>query len=159
MTQPFIDMMQPFIDTLAARLPAGLIHPGDPDTNQQPQALPLPGLSSTGIPPEMAAHFAEEAGLPGTDAPRLIAEAIAHLITTELDCTLITNTELAERQAADDTPGGTRIITVHTPCDRSKTTPILELAITNADRVVIPCNTLAALHTRSAECPHKTAAG
>lgn len=142
-------------DALAARLPAGLIHPGN--TNQPAQALPLPGLSSTGIPPDMAAHFADEAGLPGTDAPRLIAEAIVHLITTDLDCTIIANTDLADlRKTAADAPDSTRIITVHTVCDRTKTTPVLELSITKtSDRAVIPCNAIAALHTRTTDCPHK----
>lgn len=141
-------------DALAARLPAGLIHPGN--TNQPAQALPLPGLSSTGIPPDMAAHFADEAGLPGTDAPRLIAEAIVHLITTDLDCTIIANTDLADlRKTAADAPDSTRIITVHTVCDRRRANPLIELAVPKtSDRVIVPCSALTAILGRSAHCPH-----
>lgn len=151
--------MTRFAAALAARLPAGLIHPGNPATNTQPRALPLPGLSTTAIPPEMAAHFAEQAGLPSSDVPRLLAEAIEHLIAADLDSTIISNRELAQlRQAAADAPDRTRIITVHTTCDRTRTAPLLQLSVTTtSDRTVIPCAALAALHHRPGTCPHKAA--
>ena len=75
---------QAAVDLLAARLSTGLIHPGNPDAGQQPTPILLPGLSGTGIPEEMAAEFAREAGLPTNTAPRMLAEAIVALIETDL---------------------------------------------------------------------------
>lgn len=72
------------VQLIAQRLPKGLVHPGDGD-KQPAKLIPLPGLGGTGIPSEQAAHFAAEAGMPANDTPKLIAEAIVHLIETELD--------------------------------------------------------------------------
>ncbi len=147
--------MKAAIDLLAQRLPAGLIHPGDPAKGQQAQAMPLPGLSTTGIPPNMAAHFADEAGLPGTDTARLLAEAIVHCLTSE-NLTIIADDDLESLKAqAAAAPDGTRIVTVHTECDRARTRPILELTVTkNSDRAVVPCRALKALQSLT-DCPHR----
>ena len=146
------------VDLLAARLAAGLIHPGDPDNNQPPVALPLPGLSSTGIPPEMAEQFAAEAGLPHNDAPRLLAEAIVALLETDLagGSTIIADTDLAAlRTAAADPPGGTRIVAVHCNCDITLANQLLEIAVGNTDRVMVNGGRLLrALATRNPDCPH-----
>ena len=140
---------------LADRLPAGLVHPGDEHT--KPTPLPLPGLASTGIPPEMAAEFANEAGLPNADPARLVAEAIIACLE-ELDggSTLIANTELAAlRQAAADAPDHTRTVAWHCTCDHMLNNPLLELAVGIDNRVIINAKPiLAALHTRSIDCPH-----
>lgn len=141
---------------LATRLPAGLVHPGDEHT--KPTPIPLPGLASTGIPPEMAQHFADEAGLPGPHAATLLAEAVIHTLETELDggSTIIANTELAAlRQAAADAPDTTRTISVYCLCDRTMSNPLLELAVAKDNRITINAKPLlAALHTRTIDCPH-----
>lgn len=143
---------------LAERLAAGLIHPGDPDNNRPPVALPLPGLSSTGIPPEMAEHFAAEAGLPHNDAPRLLAEAIVALLENDLagGSTIIADAELAAlRRAAAEAPAGTRMIALHCNCDNTLTSPLLELTVGNGDRVMVNGGRLLrALAARNPDCPH-----
>lgn len=104
---------------IAARLAAGIVHPGNPETNQPAKLIALPGLSSTGIPPEMAQHFANEAGLPANDAPRLVAEAILHLIDTELGLELIPTNELRQLRAQvaePDTSTGAAI-NIHCRCN------------------------------------------
>jgi hypothetical protein len=104
------------VDLIAARLATGLIHPGDPDTGRPPTPILLPGLSTTGIPPEMAEDFAQIAGLPTNDAPKLLAEAIVALIETELagGSTIVTDADLAAlQQAAATAPTGARILSVH----------------------------------------------
>lgn len=143
------------VNHLAARLPAGLVHPGDEHT--KPTPLPLPGLNTTGIPPEMAAQFAQDAGLPHSNTPLLLAEAIIACIE-ELDggSTIIATTELdALRQAAADAPEGTRTIRLHCTCDRMLNTPLLELSVGKDDTIVTNAKPLLrSLHSRSIDCPH-----
>lgn len=107
------------VEHLAARLATGLIHPGNPDTQQPAKLIALPGLSSTGIPPEMAQHFANEAGLPANDAPKLVVEAILHLLDTELGLELIPASELRQLRAQlaePDTSTGAPI-NIHCRCN------------------------------------------
>ena len=62
----------------------------------------------------------------------------------------------ALKAEAADAPDGTRVIAVHTACDRAKTRPILELTVTKTtDRAVIPCRALKALQAIPADCPHR----
>jgi hypothetical protein len=140
---------------LTERLASGLVHPGDPDNHQPAVALPLPGLSSTGIPPELAAQFAEEAGLPHSDAPKLLAEAIVALLETEN--TIIATVELSQiRAAAAAAPEGNRVVAVHCHCDNTLANPLLELTVTNSDRVTVNGGALLrALAARNPDCPHK----
>lgn len=69
---------RPFIDIVTQGLASGLIHPGD-DTHK-PFPLPLPTFRPIQGPPEMAEHFAKEAGLPSPDIARLTAEALDELL-------------------------------------------------------------------------------
>lgn len=116
------------VKLLAQRLPAGLMHPGDNQTG--PKLIPLPGLATTGIPPEMAKHFAQEAGLPHADVPQLIAEAVVALIEGEAGCTIIPNTELAQLRAdaatVDTNPAGP---VAQICCRCNRTHPLLEIAV------------------------------
>lgn len=129
------------VDLIASRLPTGLPHPGDPTQNTPPKLLPLPGLKSSGIPPEMAEHFAAQAGFPTADAPKLIAEAILNLLETDGGFTIIPTEDLnALHTQAADAPDGTRIITVHCP---THNTALLELTINKTDQTTIPCHLLA----------------
>lgn len=152
---------QAAVELLAARLASGLVHPGDPERDQPPVAMPLPGLSSTGIPPEMAEHFATEAGLPHNDAPRLLAEAIVALLETELagGSTIVADTDLAAlRTEAAAAPEGRRVIAVHCNCDITLANPLLELTVGNTDRVMVNGGRLLrALATRNPDCPHADA--
>lgn len=113
---------------IAARLAAGIVHPGNPDTNQPPKLITLPGLSSTGIPPEMAQHFANEAGLPANDAPKLIAEAILHLIDTELGLELIPTSELRQLQAQVAEPDTTTGAAINIHCRCNPAQPLLTVS-------------------------------
>ena len=69
---------QAAVEIIAQALAGGLTHPGDEKTGAI--VLPLPMFRTSNIPPEMAAHFAQEAGLPHADIARLTAEAIVHTL-------------------------------------------------------------------------------
>ena len=118
---------RPVIELLSSRLAKGLIHPGD----QKQKLITLPGLSSTGIPPEMAKHFAEQAGFPTSDAPQLIAEAIIHLLETDCQLELVPKTEMAQLRAEaatlDDINPTAPTVAVHCTCNRKE--PLLTLAM------------------------------
>lgn len=66
------------VDIIAAALPT-LTHPGDAKSG--PLALPVAAMRmDTTLPPEVQAHFAQEAGYPHADIARLFAEAIVNVI-------------------------------------------------------------------------------
>lgn len=69
---------QPAVDIIAQALTSSLHHPGDDKT--APVVIPLPMFRTNGIPPEAAAHFAQEAGLPHANIAQLTAEAIVHTL-------------------------------------------------------------------------------
>lgn len=146
MTETTVDLTNQAVDLLTRKLVDGLTHPDYPEAT-----MPLPGLAGRGIPPEMAKHFAEEAGLPTDNAPRLMAEAIVHVLTTQLagGSTLIPNAELEElRQNAADAPDQARIVPV--PCSCGK--PLVELTLDRAGRVTAPGS--ATLRALGIACPH-----
>ena len=88
------------IDTLAQALPA-LTHPGDGSGSIQ---LPTAAFRAhTNLPPEVAEQFAQEAGLPTADMPKLFAEAIIHTIEAA-GIELIPTAELAALRAAAPQP-------------------------------------------------------
>lgn len=66
-------------ELITAALAGGLTHPGDDKSG--PIALQLPMFRASAIPPEMAAEFAEQAGLPSPDLAKLTGEAIVHLLS------------------------------------------------------------------------------
>lgn len=149
---------QAAVDLLATRLATGIIHPGDPDNGQPPTPLLLPGLSGTGIPDEMAAHFANEAGVPTNNAPRMLAEAIVALLETDLagGSTIIPTADLEQlRQNATEATTDTRIVSIHCACDATMTHPLLELPIANNDHIIINGGTLLrGMDALSPDCPH-----
>lgn len=113
---------------LAERLPHGLQHPGD--ETHKPFVIPLP-IGSSGIPPELADHFAAAAGMPSSDVPKLVGEALVSMLETDGEFTILDNTELAElRQAAADAPDGTRIVTLKCTCHNH---PVIELTVDKSD--------------------------
>ncbi|MEE3066591.1 MAG: hypothetical protein VYA67_22060 [Actinomycetota bacterium] len=128
---------QRVIDTITQRLQTGLTHPGDA---QKPETtFMLPGLKSTGIPQEMADYFANEAGMPSSDAPKITAESIVHLITGELGIELVDRAELDQLRAQVNEPteslGRAPQTNIHCRCNLKQ--PILEV-VTN--RAIITIN-------------------
>jgi hypothetical protein len=84
---------------IAERLPTGLLYPGNPALNQPAKLIPLPGLRNLGISPDQATQFANEAGLPSNDAPKLIAEALIHTLETDGGIELVDKSEIADLRA------------------------------------------------------------
>lgn len=112
---------------IAERLPGGLIHPGNEELPAK--AIPLPGLASSGIPAEQAKMFAAQAGLPSNDVPKLLGEAIVHLIETDGDSEIISRAELEQlrREAATvDQEQTGQTVNVHCRCNRQE--PALTVA-------------------------------
>ena len=69
------------VDVLVRGLTQGVTHPGDPNKDQPAKLLaPLPAFRSMGLPPGQAAHFANEANLPDSDAARVYAEALVQAL-------------------------------------------------------------------------------
>jgi hypothetical protein len=117
------------VTLIAARLPNGLVHPGDGD-KQPAKLIPLPGLSNLGLPQGMAEHFAKEAGMPSSDVPQRIAEAIVHTLETDGDLELVPRAELEQLRAQaatlDDVNPNAPVVIVRCGCN---TEPILQLSI------------------------------
>ena len=116
---------------LAERLAAGLWHPGDPAKDQKPKLIPLPGLASSGIPPEMAEQFAQEAGLPSANVAQLVAEAIVNVIETDGETEMVPRAELQQLRAqaatfAANPPAG-QMVTVCCHCSPAE--PLAELSL------------------------------
>lgn len=151
-------MADPAITTLIAeRLPTGLPHPGSAD--QKPRTIMLPAMRNTGIPAELTQHFADQAGLPTNDMPKLVAEALINLIETDGNSEIISRTELAElRQAAATLAGHTpTTITIHCHCDTNHTNPLLALAAGSGNQWTTNGRALInGLTRRNPECPHET---
>ena len=117
--------MSRVVDLIAERLPTGLVHPGDENTPAK--VLALPGFANRGIPPEMAKQFADEAGLPPNDAPKVWAEAIVHLIESDGGCVIVPRSEWDDVKARSVVPQeGSPVVAVHCGCNRKD--PILTVA-------------------------------
>jgi hypothetical protein len=88
---------------IASNLKAGLPHPGYVEQNIPPQVIHFPGMNHRGIPQQVLDHYAREAGLPSSDLPKLIGEAVVHLIETQGNSEIVTKTELESlRKAAEE---------------------------------------------------------
>lgn len=81
------------VDVITEGFRTGLPHPGDPDKGQPPRLLILPGMNFHGIPAELMQKFAEDAGLPSPDLPRLLAVALVNLIETTGNCEIVPKPE------------------------------------------------------------------
>lgn len=116
---------------LTERLPGGLWHPGDPAADQQPKLIPLPGLASSGIPPEMAEQFAQEAGLPSANVAQLVAEAIVNVIETDGASEIVPRVELEQLRARaaelEANPPAGQMVTVCCHCSPAE--PLAELSL------------------------------
>ncbi|AWN05018.1 hypothetical protein I5H21_gp095 [Mycobacterium phage Byougenkin] len=114
-----------------------LVHPGDENT--KPFPILLPGLRTVSVPPELAGQFAEEAGLPHLDTPKLVAEALAAAITQNY--VILTREEHEQlRQQAADAPTGHRVINIRTTPTGQ---PVLSITIDKTSNdVVVPAKAL-----------------
>lgn len=120
-------------------LTSGVMHPGDQAKNQPAKLLmPLPGFRNAGLPPEQAAHFAKEAGLPDNDAPKLYAEALVNAIETE-GLELVARTELEQLRAQVATPqeASPNIPAVSVYCSCNAAKALLQVPIGNRARVTV----------------------
>ncbi len=135
-------MHERLIAFLTERLP-NLVHPGTEGSGPHP--LRLPGLAPAGIPDDMLAGFAEEAGLPSVDTPRLIAEALVYaMAATGIIDPDLTKTEADQLRAqAADARDGTRAIRIKTTPTAE---PVLVLAVKkDSDEVIVPAAALKAI--------------
>lgn len=99
------------VDILAAALP-NLTHPGEGDGSI---ALPVPAFRTATLPPEVAEHFAKEAGLPHSDVPKLYAEAI--IATIEASGRAIVDRAEWERLQAQSQPAeASQQVPIHCHC-------------------------------------------
>lgn len=104
-------MNEPITALIAEALP-NLTHPG---TGSGPILLPIPALRSTAnLPPEVAEEFAAEAGLPSSDMPRLVAEAIVALIEDQHEIVPRSQLDTLRRSATPVEP--LRQVDVHCHC-------------------------------------------
>lgn len=103
---------QRVVDLLTRRLPQ-LTHPGD---GSGAIMLPVAAFSAANnLPPEVAEHFAEEAGLPHSDVPRLYAEAI--IATIEASGRAIVDRAEWERLQAQSQPAeASQQVPIHCHC-------------------------------------------
>jgi hypothetical protein len=116
-------------------LTEGVMHPGDQSKDQPAKLLiPLPGFRASGLTPEQAAHFANEAGLPDNDAAKLYAEALVNAIETVGGLTLVAHTELeqlrTEAATLEDVNPSAPTVAVHCTCNRR--TPIISISVGRA---------------------------
>lgn len=124
-------------ELLASRLPEGLDHPGDTAADRPAFKVQMPGMRSTGMPNEMQAEFAQEAGLPSNDAPLIFGVAIVNTLE-QAGYTITRTAELDELKAeAAEAPSKARIVKVFDRTDSTRKQPLLELTVTNRDFVTI----------------------
>lgn len=99
-------------DIVTKGLREGLIHPGDESRNMPAVGIPLLPFKTAGMPPEMVTHVEATA--------KLMAEAIVHLIATEV--TLVDNAEYAKLTDTEHPPmpDGPRVM-VYCRCQRPLT--------------------------------------
>lgn len=88
---------------ISSNLKTGLPHPGYKEQNVPAQVIHFPGMNFRGMPQEMLDHYAREAGLPSSDLPKLVGEAIVNLIETQGDSEIVNKAELGNlRDAAGE---------------------------------------------------------
>jgi hypothetical protein len=118
---------------IAERLPNGLVHPGDGD-KQPAKPIPMPWLGNLGLPPGQSEQFSREAGMPTNDAPKVLAEAIVHLLETDGGFAIVPRTEIAQLRAQaatlDDLNPSAPLVAIHCRCN--PTEPVLSLALGRA---------------------------
>jgi len=84
------------VSVIAKGLKDGLPHPGDRENHQTAQLIQIPGMNTVGVPREVLDQMAKAAGLPSSDMPTLVAEALVNLIETDGDSEIVRKSELKE---------------------------------------------------------------
>jgi hypothetical protein len=128
---------QAIAELIATHLGTGLPHPGRPETNEAPRALPLAAFRTAGLPAEMADMV--------VDTAHCVGEAIVHLVELS-GSVIIERAELDELRAADDQPGEALPV-VCTSCKQ----PILYLRVVNGRALINPL----VLGGINHNCPHR----
>lgn len=126
------------VDVLRSALVSGLPHPGDESQKIPAKVLQLPVFRGTGIPSEMADHFAAEAGFADNDTPQLTAEAAVFALESAGLAIIPTDELAALRTQAADAPDGKRTITAYCQCDAQRLNPLMRITIDKTNVVVIP---------------------
>ncbi|TDK85471.1 hypothetical protein EUA02_29880 [Mycobacterium paragordonae] len=83
---------------IANALSGGLVWPGDERHAATP--IPLPTFHTANIPPEMAQHFAQQAGLPHANVAQLVGEALVKAIE-DAGKTFVDTADLTRLKALD----------------------------------------------------------
>jgi hypothetical protein len=141
---------KPIADLIAATLPSGLTHPGDPEGNRGEMVINLPAFRTAGLPEQVA----EQVSVTTT----LLAEAIVHLIETAGDSEIVDREELTRLRNLEARVGGegTRMIPVHCRCDGGRADPLLVLTVSDRSTIVVDGKQLLkGLSRRGIDCPHK----
>lgn len=84
------------VEVIAKGLREGLPHPGNRENHQTAQTIRIPGMNPQGVPKVVLDQMAKEAGLPSSDMPTLIAEALVNLIETNGDSEIVKKCDLKE---------------------------------------------------------------
>lgn len=97
-------------------------------------------------------YFADQAGLPASDAPKIIAEAIIHTLTNQTGLAIVATTELAELKTTaktiDSTPG--HDVAIHCRCNPDE--PIIVITA-NRPSVTTDGKLLTARIAKVCKCP------
>jgi hypothetical protein len=132
-TQPIGVSNAAAVALIAERLPNGLVHPGDGDT-QPAKPIPMPWLGNLGLPAGQSEQFAREAGMPANDAPKVLAEAIVHLLESDGGFDIVPRTEIAqlrgEAATLDDLNPSAPVVAIHCRCNAQE--PVLSLSVGRA---------------------------
>lgn len=141
---------KPIADLIAAALPSGLVHPGDPEGGRGEMVINLPAFRTTGLPEQVA----EQVSVTTT----LLAEAIVHLIETTGDSEIVDREELVRLRNLEARVGGegTRMVPVHCRCDGARSDPLLVLTVSDRPTIAVDGKQLLkGLSRRGIDCPHK----
>ena len=120
----------------------GLPHPGNPDTDQPPTTITLPGFNGKGLPPELGEHI--------TGTARLMAEAIVALIEADNEIVLIEEIARLCRVTADAPHQNISIV-----CRKCGQPLVVFLSNGDPQIAVDPAPLLTRLAARDPACPHE----
>lgn len=140
------------VDLLASALP-GLTHPGKDGAGSI--QLPVAAFRAANtLPPQIAEQFAQDAGLPSADMPRLFAEAIVYAIESGGDCEIVPRAEMAALRANASATGKAaplRQVEMHCNCGAKLFGAQLRDADTDKPKLSGPA-LITALRQLSPEC-------
>ena len=137
-------------ELIAATLTGGLVWPGDDRHPATP--IPLPTFHTANIPPDMAQHFANEAGLPHANIAQLVGEALVHALE-KAGKTVVDTTDLDRLKALDAEAEKHRKREITFECVCGATVMRSAMTEVNAGKFQIQGNrVIAAMQQLSPEC-------